>query len=75
MNTKEGIESFVKRLAKIGIKVELESNYPWIYLKKINGEIVIETFEGNHGFTIAFYTKEFHFTDIEEIFKLIRKYL
>jgi len=73
------IEIFINRLKKIGINIELSSNLPWIYLTKINNKKVKETFLGEHGFTIMFYPirKEqgFKFTDITEIFKLIRKYL
>ena len=73
------IKSFVDRLAKIGIDVELVGNYPWIYLYKINGKYVTEKFRGNHGFTIAFEPvrvgKKLKFTDIGEIFKLIRRYV
>jgi len=69
---------FVERLQKIGIKVELAGNYPWIYLDYINGKRVTEKFKANHGFTIAFVPlkkdKEIDFTDIGEIFKLIRQY-
>ena len=69
---------FVSRLKKIGIDVELTGNYPWVYLYKINGKIVTETLEANHGFTVAFLPireQDFHFTDIKEIFKLLRKYI
>jgi hypothetical protein len=70
---------FIERLKKIGIEVELVGNYPWIYIDKINGKRVTERFEGNHGFTIAFLPirndQEMEFTDISEIFKLIRKYV
>jgi len=73
------IKSFVERLKKIGIDVTLIGNYPWIYLDTINGVRVTEKFRGNHGFTIAFepvrVNQELHFTDITEIFKLIRKYV
>ena len=72
------ITSFVERLKKIGIEVELWSNYPWIYLDKVNGVSVEEVFRGNHGFTIAFHPirpgQELQFTDITEIFKILRKY-
>ena len=72
------ITVFVGRLKRIGIDVELNSNYPWIYITKINGKKIIETFQANHGFTVAFSSPlidgESAFTDITEIFKLIRKY-
>ena len=70
---------FVERLKKIGIKVKLSGNLPWIYLNEINDKKVTELFHGNHGFTIAFLParidQEMEFTDISEIFKLIRKYI
>ena len=77
--TKNILTPFIERLKKIGIEVELVGNYPWIYIDKINGKRVTERFEGNHGFTIAFLPvrndQEMEFTDIVEIFKLIRKYV
>jgi hypothetical protein len=48
------IPSFVERLKKIGVNVELIGNYPWIYLDKINGKKVKGTFMANHGFTVFF---------------------
>ena len=69
---------FRNRLLKLGIEINYFSNFPWIYLDTINGKKVTEKFEGNHGFTIAFLPiqrdKDLEFTDIKEIFKLIRKY-
>ena len=69
---------FVNRMKRIGIDIKLAGNYPWIYINEINGTRVTEKFEGEHGFTIAFLPvradKELAFTDITEIFKLIRKY-
>jgi hypothetical protein len=73
------LDIFVERLKKVGVEVTLAGNYPWIYLDKINGTRVTETFRGNHGFTIAFLPiqegVELQFTDIGKIFKLIRKYV
>jgi len=70
---------FVDRLKKINIDIKLVGNYPWIYIDQINGKRVTEKFEGDHGFTVAFLPvradKELVFTDISEIFKLIRKYI
>ena len=72
------IKVFTHRLRKIGIEVELVANYPWIYIDKINGTRVTETFRAEHGFTIAFLPitkgQELKFTDLDEIFKLIRRY-
>jgi len=78
MSKEDKITIFIGRLKKIGIEVKLGGNYPWIYILYINGKRVTETFKANHGFTLAFTPikkgKEIEFTDITEIFKLIRKY-
>lgn len=71
---------FVERLKKIGIEVKLSGNFPWIYLNEICGKRVTETFQANHGFTVMFLpgrndSPVSEFTDITEIFKLIRKYV
>ena len=66
------------RLKKLGIKIECLGNYPWIYLDKVNGNRVKEKFYAEHGFTIMFTPtkpdQEHQFTDLKEIFKIIRKY-
>ena len=73
------LEQFQHRLGRIGITIELWGNVPWIYLHSINGKVVKERFMAEHGFTIAFIPiridQELQFTDIGEIFKLIRKYV
>lgn len=73
------IDSFVKRLNKLGIDVQLVSNYPWVYLDRVNGYKVLERFQAKHGFTIFFRAIRMgevdRITDIPEIFKTIRKYL
>lgn len=72
------VEILVDRLSKININIEMWSNFPWIYLYKVNGNIVTERFMAEHGFTIAFHpirpNEMLKFTDISEIFKVIRKY-
>ena len=72
------IEIFKNRLNKIGIEINLIGNFPWIYLDTVNGNKVKEKFMANHGFTIAFLplksNKSLEFTDIKEIFSIIRKY-
>lgn len=72
------ITVFVERLKRIDIDVKLGGNLPWIYIDYINGKRVTEKFQGNHGFTLAFIPMkeddQIKFTDIKEIFKLIRKY-
>ena len=78
MIKEDKITVFIGRLDKIDIEVKLSGNYPWIYIERINGKSVTETFQANHGFTVAFTPikkgQEIQFTDITEIFKLIRKY-
>lgn len=73
------LDTFINRMSKIGIQIKLSSNYPWIYIDSINGVIVTEKFMADHGFTIAFMPirkgQELKFTDIKEIFNLIRKYV
>ena len=73
------LDIFIHRMKKLGIDIKLVGNYPWIYIDKINEIKVLEKFEGNHGFTIAFLPikmdQELEFTNISEIFKLIRKYV
>ena len=75
---KDKITIFVERLNKIGVDLELAGNYPFVYINSINGKSVTEKFHANHGFTLCFIPikkdKEIEFTDITEIFKLIRKY-
>lgn len=66
------------RLKKLGIQITMLGNYPWIYLDTVNGRKVKEKFHANHGFTLAFLPiksgKQLEFTDLKEIFKIIRKY-
>lgn len=70
---------FINRLEKLNIKISLISNYPYVYLYKVNEKIVKEKSYSDHGFTIAFLPiregQDIKFTNIGEIFKLIRKYL
>lgn len=76
---KDKITLFVDRLKKIGVDVELTVNYPWVYLESINGQRIVERLHAEHGFTIAFLpiraNQEIKFTDLKEIFQLIRKYV
>jgi hypothetical protein len=78
--TSDKITRFVERLKKIGIDVKLSGNFPWVYIDEICGKRVTEKFEGNWGFTLIFLpgrndSPPSEFTDITEIFKLIRKYV
>jgi hypothetical protein len=66
------------RLERIGINIELAMNVPWVYLTKVNGNIVKETYAANHGFTIAMLPVQFgdtlQLSPINKIFEILRKY-
>lgn len=71
------ITTFINRLHKIGVDVELIGNYPWVYLDKVNGKKVKGTFEADHGFT-AFWMpvrvdQKIRMTDITVVFNKIRE--
>ena len=75
------VEIFINRLKRIGIELELSSNYPWIYLEKVNGNQVLpeDWINANHGYAIAYgpvrvdqdYSLDY---DRKEMFRIIRKY-
>lgn len=72
------IEQFVSRLSRIGVRVELASNYPWVYLRSVNGKPVHEKFMAEHGFTaffqpISVQSKFVRFSDRRTVFKKIRE--
>ena len=73
------IDSFYKRLKKIGIEIKMIGNYPWVYLDTVNGKKVKGNYEGNHGFTIFFRAirvgQKDTMTDITIIFNKIRETL
>lgn len=71
MNNKLSI--LISRLKKINIEIECFGNLPWIYLNSVNGNKVKEKYLANHGFTIMFSGSD-EFTDLKEIFKVIKKY-
>ena len=71
---------FNRRLKKIGIEIECFMNVPWIYLDKVNGKRVTETYRAEHGFTAFWYPisdldTKVEFSDRREVFKLIRSML
>lgn len=63
----------VKRLNRLGITIELVGNYPWVYLTKINQNVVRDKYLSEHGFVIAYMTSDF--TDTSKLFETIRKYI
>lgn len=73
-------QRFESRMRKLNIKITYISNYPWIYMRQINGKPVKEKFLAEHGFTAFWHPvsdmdKGIEFSDRREVFKLIRKYL
>ncbi len=72
------IENFVRRLRKIGIRVELTGNYPWVYLDAVNGNPVRDKFKADHGYTAFFIPVRadlpIQFSDIKHVFNTVRKY-
>ena len=74
------VEIFINRMKRIGIKLDLIGNAPWIYLYKVNGNRVLpEDYNANHGYTIAWYPvklgEKVHLdSDLTRTFKVIRKY-
>lgn len=71
------LDNFINRLSKMGINIEAVGNLPWVYIKSINGRKVTETFMSEHGFVLGYVPikegQEFKFSDLHEIFKLIRR--
>lgn len=71
------IDSFKRKLKRLGIEIEMSANYPWIYLDSVNGIRVYERFQGNHGFTAFFLPVRIgipvHFTCIRSVFQKIRE--
>ena len=62
------------RLDKLGIKIQLAGNYPWVYLKSINNVRVPEKLLSAHGYTIYLQSTD-KFVDLRSTFKLIREKL
>lgn len=69
---------FLNRMKRIGIKIELVGNIPWIYIDTINGKKIKEKYDSDYRFTIGYSpvkaNDEFTFIDIKVLFDLIRKY-
>jgi len=71
------LQTFIRRMNKLGYKLQLNFNFPWIYLQSINGEIVKEHQFSEHGWTIAispFNSEKVNFINLKNTLKLIRKY-
>lgn len=80
MSDLQKLDSFKRRMDRIGIHIDFVGNLPWIYIDKINGIRIKreDYFYGDHGFTVGFLPirvdQDFRFTDNKKIFELIRKY-
>jgi hypothetical protein len=77
----ELLKILIQRLDKIGIKLELIGNYPWVYLDKVNSKKVTEKYQSDWGFVIGYRSirlgdvNMFTFTELKEIFRVIRSNL
>jgi hypothetical protein len=76
---KNDLTTFCRRLDKIGIKVELSSNIPWVYLLKVNGKQVGEEYLSDYGFTAFWYPvklgSNIKFTNRHKVFNKVREIL
>lgn len=71
------LETLIKRLNKLNINLTFAVSYPWIYLTKVNNNVVREKYHSEHSFVIGYYSqkeKEIELNDLSDIFKTIRKY-
>lgn len=74
------LNKFINRLHKIGIEIilrpqQLSEKVTCIFIDKINNQEVKETYKSLQGFILCFKDEdETNFTNLKEIFKLIRKY-
>jgi hypothetical protein len=73
------LEIFANRLDKIGIRIEMVGNLPWVYLEKVNDNRVKETYKAKHGFCIGMLPirtdESFKFNELSIIFRCIRTYI
>lgn len=73
------IDTFQRRLRKIGVDVEFSVNFPWIYMVSVNGNhINIEDrYMSNYKFTafILAQNDEIVFLNRRKTFSIVRKYL
>lgn len=75
------LETFILRLDKINIKVELGCNYRWVYITSINGVFIKpeDYYQSRNGFNLGYAPirieeENFKFSNLSKTFKLIRKY-
>lgn len=70
---------FVERLRKLNIEIELVSNFPLVYITKINKKSVLENLNSEHGFVIGYFSHkenwEYVFSNLKETFNLIKRFV
>ena len=75
------LKIFIQRMKKIGIDIEINGNYPWVYIDSINGNKIKEEdfYNSDYGYTIAFlpirHIEKLELLDINKTINLIRKYI
>jgi hypothetical protein len=72
------LEKLHKRLEKLNIKFACWTNYPWVYIYRINEHVVSEKYGSEHGFVIGYlnpHVQKFEFNNTSELFRLIRNYI
>ena len=75
----EKLDIFIRRLKKIGINIECIINIPFLYLHKINGQVVKEKYISDYGFMLGIFPLTITEPDIEvyitdRTFEIIREY-
>jgi hypothetical protein len=74
----EELERFIARMSRLGIKLQLEGNYPWVYLESVNGNTISRRYGSEHGYVLGFTAirldaeKSFDYYDLKDAFKTIR---
>lgn len=48
------LERVTRRLEKIGVQVSFIGNYPWVYLREVNGIEVKEAKNAKHGYCVTY---------------------
>ena len=68
--------AFKERLANLGVKIELESNVPWIYLHSVNGNRIKKRYGAEHGYCVGLTgvrkDSKGSFWDLKHLFKTVR---
>jgi hypothetical protein len=67
------LERVTKRLAKIGIELELIGNVPWVYLKSVNGIPVTEKKNARYGYCVDYMIDKRHLNFRKDLFAKVRE--